>query len=352
MSQQSISRPIFLVTHPRACSTAFERVFLTREDDIACVHEPFSDAYHWGPEKLSERYEDIEKLRADKGLEEYTYLAAFDAINRRQAEGKRVFIKDMGKCLMPLPGDTCHIAPSLQPWDESLHNEGNKGGPKNALGNLLDYKLAKPAIPVPNPTVIPSSLLSIFSFAFLIRNPRLSIPSLYECSSPPRSLVTGWHGFKSTDAGYAEMRRLFDYLMYLRQVGTGPDLNSGSSQDGSIVVDAEDLLAYPESVVSQFCDALSIPFSYDMLRWDSEKDQLRAAEAFKNWAPFHDTVLKSTSLQVQSPKISTPEADFADWTQRYGRDAAALIQKNIDDNMGHYLYLKMFAIKPFKGSYQ
>ena len=57
-------KPIFCVTHPRACSTAFERVchkmhawvwtnywprkvFMTRED-LACVHEPFGDAFYYG----------------------------------------------------------------------------------------------------------------------------------------------------------------------------------------------------------------------------------------------------------------------------------------------------------------
>ena len=54
---------------------------MNREKDIICVHEPFSDAYHWGPEKLSERYEDIEKLRAENGYETYTYQTALQIIN-------------------------------------------------------------------------------------------------------------------------------------------------------------------------------------------------------------------------------------------------------------------------------
>ncbi|GMF76689.1 unnamed protein product [Aspergillus oryzae] len=55
--------------------------FLTRDNDIACVHEPFSDAYHWGPEKLSERYENVEKLRAENGFQDYTYRVALGLVN-------------------------------------------------------------------------------------------------------------------------------------------------------------------------------------------------------------------------------------------------------------------------------
>ena len=44
--------------------------------------------------------------------------------------------------------------------------------------------------------------------------------------------------------------------------------------------------------------------------------------------------------------MTTPEADIVEWTERYGKEAAALIQKNVEDNMDDYLYLKQFAIKP------
>jgi hypothetical protein len=33
---------------PRSISTAFERVFVER-DDFEVLHEPFSDAYYYGP---------------------------------------------------------------------------------------------------------------------------------------------------------------------------------------------------------------------------------------------------------------------------------------------------------------
>jgi hypothetical protein len=67
------NKPIFLATHPRACSTAFERVFMTRRDILRCIHEPFGDAFYFGPERLSSRYEKDEEARSSSGFANTTY---------------------------------------------------------------------------------------------------------------------------------------------------------------------------------------------------------------------------------------------------------------------------------------
>ncbi|KAI1169685.1 hypothetical protein F4777DRAFT_192864 [Nemania sp. FL0916] len=330
----STPKPIFLVTHPRACSTAFERIFLTRVNDIECVHEPFSDAYHWGPEKLTERYENVEQLRAERGYGDYTYRTALDLINNAKLRGKRVFVKDMGKCLMPILDNRPYIAPSLR---HGIHNNGRTRLQDDTAA--ADDSSSDDGCILPNPTVIPLELLSGFHFTFLIRNPQNSIPSLWECSTPPKSLVTGWHGFKAEDAGYKEMRRLFEYLMRAEVMGLGTD-------NEICVVDAIDLLTYPEDVVSQFCASVGVSFDRDMLTWGSEFEQKRAQDAFKNWAPFHDTVLKSTSLEARPSRSTSLESDIVRWTEKYGEAGCAIIRKNVAENMEHYLYLKQFAIKP------
>jgi hypothetical protein len=74
------SKPIFAATHPRACSTAFERVFMTRHDILHCIHEPFGDAFYYGPERLSERFEDDEEARKKSGFAEVTYKDVLDQI--------------------------------------------------------------------------------------------------------------------------------------------------------------------------------------------------------------------------------------------------------------------------------
>ena len=96
-------KPIFCATHPRACSTAFERVcipryqwrditnnqqvFMTRRD-LKCVHEPFGDAYYFGPERMGYRYEGTEnaEAREESGYVNSTYRSIFDRIAKDNAE--------------------------------------------------------------------------------------------------------------------------------------------------------------------------------------------------------------------------------------------------------------------------
>lgn len=318
---KAYKKPIFLLAHPRACSTALERVFLTRENDITCIHEPVSDAYHWGPERLTDRYDDIEKRQQEGGYHDYTYRTALNLVEEAKKTGKRVFIKDMGKCFIPINGGSePYIAPSLR--EQDAKDRASFSAPM-----------------VHNPTVFPQSIMSSFQFAFIIRHPRRSIPSLYECSVPPKSNLTGWHGFRGEDAGYIEMRMLFDYLRDIEQIGPG-------GEHPVCLVDADDLLTDPEDVVEQVCGLLGVDFTPDMLRWGDEKQQARAQQAFKNWEPFHDVVLDSKALEKRSKESMDVWPDEASWEAKHGKEAAALIKKHIELNMKHYLYLKQFAIKP------
>lgn len=60
---------------------------MTRRDTLACVHEPFGDAFYFGPERLSSRYEKDEKARIESGFADSTYKTIFERIER---EGKEV----------------------------------------------------------------------------------------------------------------------------------------------------------------------------------------------------------------------------------------------------------------------
>jgi Sulfotransferase domain len=80
------TKPIALWAVPRSLSTAFERVFVERED-LEVLHEPFSAAYYYGEERLSDRYSDVEPKA------EYNYENVLrDVLEPRE---KRVFLKDM-----------------------------------------------------------------------------------------------------------------------------------------------------------------------------------------------------------------------------------------------------------------
>lgn len=143
--------------------------------------------------------------------------------------------------------------------------------------------------------MVPLALLRKFHFAFLIRHPRRAIPSYYRCTIPPLSSKTGFHSFMPSEAGYDELRRLFDYLRAEGVVG---------GEDGGAVpvtvVDADDLLDKPAEVIRAFCEAVGVDYTDRMLRWDDEEGQRMAVEAFEKWNGFHDDAIGSTGLKART----------------------------------------------------
>lgn len=59
---------------------------MTRRKDIQCIHEPFGDAFYYGPERLSERYADDEQARLDSGFSQSTFNTVLDRIKRESQE--------------------------------------------------------------------------------------------------------------------------------------------------------------------------------------------------------------------------------------------------------------------------
>lgn len=64
---------------------------MTRTESLKCVHEPFGDAFYFGPERLSERYEEDEEVRAESGFGDSTYKTIFDRIDRESSEVRPYF---------------------------------------------------------------------------------------------------------------------------------------------------------------------------------------------------------------------------------------------------------------------
>ena len=59
---------------------------MTQRDTIKTEHEPFGDAYYYGPERLAERYANDEAARKASGYSETTYKNVMDVINRDNKE--------------------------------------------------------------------------------------------------------------------------------------------------------------------------------------------------------------------------------------------------------------------------
>jgi hypothetical protein len=80
---------------------------MTRYKTLQCVHEPFGDAYYFGPERLAERYESDPEARKESGYSDSTYRTIFDRIAKENSEvstfvpGFRTFISHAFQYLLP-----------------------------------------------------------------------------------------------------------------------------------------------------------------------------------------------------------------------------------------------------------
>ncbi|KAF1811742.1 hypothetical protein P152DRAFT_514874 [Eremomyces bilateralis CBS 781.70] len=353
-------KPIFVATHPRACSTAFERVFMTCRDSLQCIHEPFGDAFYFGPERLGSRYEDDEEARLESGFSNSTYKTIFDRIDKEAAEGKRIFIKDITHYLVPPNGKPAMIAPSLTQPRRGIGTDGShspatdssESGPGSTADSTTGDRYPFPTETEPgNPSVVPLELLRKFQFAFLIRHPRSSIPSYYRCTVPPLDEVTGFYNFLPEEAGYDELRRVFDYLKDQGLVGPRITGQSPPNEDPDkvdiVMIDADDLLDNPSGVVEAFCKSVGMEYSPDMLKWGDEIDQRECREKFDKWKGFHEDAINSTELKPRTHKKipKSDEALFAEWTEKYGVRGATIIRDAVAKNVADYEYLKQFALK-------
>lgn len=62
---------------------------MTRKD-LQCIHEPFGDAFYFGPERLSSRYEADVQARDDSGFSDSTYASVFEQIEKKTEEVRTI----------------------------------------------------------------------------------------------------------------------------------------------------------------------------------------------------------------------------------------------------------------------
>ena len=207
--------------------------------------------------------------------------------------------------LVPPNDASPSIAPSMARKERGIGTfEPHSDTANNAVGHPPKTEATQHELL--NPTVVPSDILGQFHFTFLIRHPRYSIPSYYRCTVPPLDEITGWYSFMPSETGYAELRRVFDYLRAVGLVGpqiasqdiyVAEDTKGRANEVEICVVDADELLNNPAGIVSAYCKSVGIEYHEQMLSWDSEEDQKHAKHAFEKWAGFHEDALNSSDLK-------------------------------------------------------
>ena len=59
---------------------------MTRRNSLQTIHEPFGDAYYFGPERMGPRFEDDEKTREESGFANSTFRSILDRIEQEGTE--------------------------------------------------------------------------------------------------------------------------------------------------------------------------------------------------------------------------------------------------------------------------
>lgn len=240
-----------------------------------------------------------------------------------------MFIKDITYYIVPPEQKPGQIAPSLTELPRrgvgtGSQADGTTTPPQDSAIDLDSPPKSPPRSPpfpyeTPfnerNPTVVPREILEQFHFTFLIRHPRYAIPSYYRCCIPPLVERTGFSPFLPSEAGYVELRRLFDYCKDTGLVGPavcGQDNSGVETMPGDAeicVIDADDLLDDPEGVLRQYCKSIDLDYHPEMLTWDSEESHEFAKEQFEKWDGFHDDAIGSKDLKPRQ-HVSRPSESW------------------------------------------
>lgn len=147
---------VLLWTAPRCVSTAFERAIMTL-NNTKVFHEPYSNAYYFGPERQSTRY-------------------ASTPVN---------------------PKETYHHIKSVLCKDYD--------GIEVIFSKDMAYAIDK------NFDIFLDEDFKDFKHSFLIRDPCKAIPSLYQASTNPK--LTGWDYFDPEEAVFRQMYEFYNFVV-------------------------------------------------------------------------------------------------------------------------------------------
>jgi len=112
------------------------------------------------------------------------------------------------------------------------------------------------------------TFMSRFVNTFIIRDPAITLVSHYKLNPE----------FTLTEAGYEMQYKMYE--MAVKLTGKTP-----------AIVDAEDIIASPFSVVKGYCDIVGIPFIPEALAWGAE-----FKSEWKTWEMWHLDAAKSTGF--------------------------------------------------------
>lgn len=160
-----------------------------------------------------------------------------------------------------------------------------------------------------------------FQHSFLIRHPLKAVYSLYKASTNPK--LTGWDYFDPAEAGFRQMLELYEFVA--RNIHRNP-----------VVVDADDLLDYPNEILQSYCEAVGLEYEENMTSWEPGP-----VPEWDTWAGWHEDALKSSGFKPRVKK-NRPRA----WTAFDVEDLPADVAAVVEECIPHYEALAAKKISP------
>lgn len=215
---------IVLWAVPRAVGTAFERVFVERNDTFV-AHEVFMPCHYYSASRASSRYDGEVEARP-----EFDYRNIREKLDRSDTQPV-LFVKEI-----------------------AFHMQGIEDD---------DY-------------------WSTFRHTFILRDPRVSVPSLYKLMPD----------LTFDEAGFAAMSRWF--RLATERFGQQP-----------VVVNGDKFRTQPAAVLKAFCGQVAIPFQ-DTTTFTTT----RSIPEWSRWRTWHEEAL--TSTHIFQPPLRSSDIDLPD----------------------------------------
>jgi hypothetical protein len=214
-------KKIALWAIPRAVGTAFERVFLER-DDTTVAHELFMPCHYYSQARVSSRYDGVVDPEP-----EHEYEAVEQKLEQL-ASTPILFLKEI-----------------------AFHMEG----------------------------IVDPDYWAGFTHTFIIRDPAVSIPSLYKLMPDASFEETGFGGIAA----------MFE-------------LATRTFRREPIVVNGDEFRRNPSATLKSYCELADIPFD-DTTTWKTGK----VLPEWQQWRSWHQEALNSSGINEPPAKPAEPD---------------------------------------------
>ncbi|KAF9261009.1 hypothetical protein L218DRAFT_931647 [Marasmius fiardii PR-910] len=307
---------IFLLATPRTRSNLFIQL-LSSHPRITEHQYPFSNAYHFGPERQFSRDIDIGE---DGDLEEFseeTYKHAFEEFNKllqtAESEQKIPLIKE-------------HIFYMMDAQTTYKCLGQSVSSPRSKV-SLKDSDNQSPR-PSTNPTLLPDEFLLTFTPVFIIRHPARAFPS----SLRAHSRSTGGDVFDAdfpANATFKISRILLDWY-------------TAHSSKPPIVIDGDKMVNDTKRQMKLLCERFGIDEDRIQYNWESKDDHGYG----KVWDAYYEGITNSTGVVRTKETMEAPilEKEMKKWSQEWNEDVAVKLKELVESAMDDYEYLLKLSI--------